>query len=558
MKRMRWNIFGIFTVLFVLFSAGPTVYELTRMHDLHPDRSFELVHNFPTDYNFYLSRIREGLEGRWTVVERYTSEPHRGSLIHESYVLMGQIGRFVRVPTNRPGDVYHIVRIVFGLVLGSAIAFFCISGFVHTTKERNFISLLAFLTAMSASSWPKLLAVLDTGIVPATLGNIASWRFGGYMSWWSVMDSLQRITFIPHLLIGQAGMLVIAVLLTRERYMKKSGSVIMIGLSAFLLGMVFPPGLVFIYTFMGVWALFHIRSRRVWILPFTAVFLLSVPSLIYLSLMTSMYPWKRLAEVDIIRPIQFDYLEYFNAVGPVFPIGMLGLILAVVAREKALLPAVTWVVSWLLLLGIFAFIPQQSPLRFSEMVPHVPLAMLTIYLMSEVRRIKFARVLWPVIPIMCVAVGLFHMYSSYLWQKDFIDHKIRATLPLVPTGSFVMYPLKDFVAAMQIISVSTPKTSVILSETTAGNYIPVLSGRTVYAGHDNTVHYEQKRTEVAVFFRGQMDPEQAKNWLRNVGITHIFFGPQEREDGGLSSLDTVYPFVTKLYENSNVILYQVQ
>jgi hypothetical protein len=40
-----------------------------------------LVHNFPTDFNFYRSRIREGMDGKWLVTERYTSEPHEESTL---------------------------------------------------------------------------------------------------------------------------------------------------------------------------------------------------------------------------------------------------------------------------------------------------------------------------------------------------------------------------------------------------------------------------------------------------------------------------------------------
>ena len=90
-------------------------------------------------------------------------------------------------------------------------------------------------------------------------------------------------------------------------------------------------------------------------------------------------------------------------------------------------------------------------------------------------------------------MGLLHMYSSWLWQRDFVDHKIRATTPLVPTGSYVMYPLKDFLSAIVFIQDSVLRDAVILSETTAGNYIPVYSGNRVYVGHDNTVRFESKK-----------------------------------------------------------------
>src|SRR3989344_5772809 len=115
--NMRKFLYPAVIVGFVLFSLAPTFYELSRARDLHTERQFELVHNFPTDYNFYLSRIKQGLDGRWTVVEKYTSEPHNGSFIHEMYLLMGHVGKVVRVPTHRTGDIYHVARGVLAVVL---------------------------------------------------------------------------------------------------------------------------------------------------------------------------------------------------------------------------------------------------------------------------------------------------------------------------------------------------------------------------------------------------------------------------------------------------------
>lgn len=513
---MREVVYPVLIIGFVLFSLAPTFYELTRMGEVRPERSFELVHNFPTDYNFYLSRIKQGMEGRWMVVERYTSEPHTGGFIHGFYLLLGHIGRFAGVPLGREADVYHVARVVFGMALLVAIAEFC--------KKYPF-SLLAFLLAVTASSYPKLVEVNG------------AWRFGGYMAWWSVMDSLQRITFIPHILAGQ---ILIVFLITQYENKKHT---IFLGMLAFVLGMIFPPGLIFVIGVLGVIGV--IRGFRV---EWGAIVLMGSASILYFFLMTSFYPWKRLVEVDIIRPLPFDYIEYVKAIGLIGPIGLMGLMVALWKRDRMFYPAVAWVVAWIGFLIVFRFVPQQSPLRFSEMVPHVPLAVLTAYLLSHLGRLgNLSRIA----AVTLVGFGLFHMYSSFLWQKDFIDHKIRATLPLVPTGSFVMYPLKDFISAMGYLWDATKGEGVILSETTAGNYIPAKSGNTVYAGHDNTVGFEEKKILVKQFFAGKM----SKEWLKITGASYVFFGPQEKEH--IRDLSKAYPFLIEVYKNNSVTVYKI-
>lgn len=553
-------IFPLLIVGFVVFSLAPTFYELKRSGDLQPNRQFELVHNFPTDYNFYLSRIREGLEGRWTVVERYTSEPHAGSLIHELYLLMGKVGAWVRVPWGRVGDIYHVARVVLGAALLVAIAEFCKRSFDlrftnydlrENPKTRLFINhksyfiLLAFLLAVTASSFPKFVEV--NGAL----------RFGGYMAWWSVMDSLQRITFIPHVLAGQALIVFLVISLTSPTVLKSGIYVLMLGVLAFVLGMIFPPGLVFVYAVMGIWVILSGKRYKQWLMPYGAIVMMSAASIMYFGLMTGMYPWKRLVEVDIIRPLPFDYWEYIKAIGPMGPIGLIGLIWAMIKRDRAMFPAVAWVIAWGALLGIFAFVPQQSPLRFSEMIPHVPLGVLTGYLFYTLHRVRAMRFVGVLMSIVLIGVGLFHMYSSYLWQRDFVDHKIRATLPLVPTGSYVMYPLKDFVAAMGYIQEVSKGKGVVLSETTAGNYIPAYIGNTVYAGHDNTVAFETKRAKVKEFFAGHMQLDEASAWLKETRAGYIFFGPQEREDGAIRNLQKIYPFIEEVYRNAHVIVYTI-
>ncbi len=564
---MKEKVFTVLIVCFLLASFAPTFYEIAHRDRLPPIRQFELVHNFPTDFNFYLSRIRQGIEGNVTVREQYTSEPHKGSFIHVFYLFLGWLGRWVRVPWHRSADVYHVARIVFGGLLFVMIAQFCKKSFSSAFSIHH-SSFIAFLLAVTASTWPKL--VFYNG----------GWRFGGYMPWWSVMDSLQRITFIPHLLVGQALILFLIIALSNEATMKKPGNWVFLGILAFLLGIIFPPGLIFVIATMGIFSLAsQDHPLRSWA-PRAVVLVLGVPSLVYLSLMTSFYPWKRLAEFDIVKPLPFNYTEYFLAVGPILPIGVIGLLIVLWKKEKLLFPAVAWVLAWGMLLFIFQFIPSQSPLRFSEMTPHVPLGILTAYLFFWLYGLvsshnnqqfvgkglgisikylgvgsKLISYILNTILLLLIIFGLGVMYSSFLWQRDFIDHKMRAAYPLVPTGSYVMYPLKDFIAAMKYIQDATPRNTVILSETTAGNYIPVQSGNTVYVGHANTVRAEEKEAKVKEFFSGRMSAEQALAWLRREHLRYIFFGPQEREDGGVSDLSKIYPFLNEVYKNNFVKVY---
>jgi hypothetical protein len=109
---------------------------------------------------------------------------------------------------------------------------------------------------------------------------------------------------------------------------------------------------------------------------------------------------------------------------------------------------------------------------------------------------------------------------------------------------------------MWFLSDATHGRGVVLSETTAGNYIPVISGNFVYAGHDNTVSYEAKRELAKAFFSGAMTAESGQKFVRETGASYVYFGPQEREDGGIGDLSGPYPFLTSVYKNSYVTVYK--
>ncbi|OGG04255.1 hypothetical protein A2Z33_03850 [Candidatus Gottesmanbacteria bacterium RBG_16_52_11] len=619
---MKGKIFFILCTAFVVFSMWPTVYEIGRRDDLRPNRYFELVHNFYTDFNFYLSRIRQGLEGNLTVHETYTSEPHQGSFLHVMYLGLGWLGRFVRIPWHRTADIYHVSRIVLAFTL-----LWMMVEIARRTFTRFRWQLVAFLFAVTASTWPKFVPMDD-----------GSTRIGGYMPWWSVMDSLQRITFIPHLLASQILIAFILYAMSDPATIRRPGNWIFVGFLMFALGIILPPGYLFVVAALGMMVvlefLLDIRiaagKRFVpWMLshslPRVVPVFMGAPAIIYLALMTSFFPWKQLALADILNPLPFRYPEYLQALGPMLPLGIMGLIWAIVRRERIMVLSAAWIIAWAALLVIFNFIPQQSPLRFSEMIPHIPLSMLGAYffmrmagkftprsglvspepyrrfqetytalenqpaklasgigklvnaaaadtrelagsvsaaIRKQIRKDPPVKVLmhfWSyLLPAALIIFEIAHMHSSWLWQRDFVDHKIRAMYPLVPTGSYVMYPLKDFVSAIRWIQDNTSRDTVILSETTSGNYIPVYSGNRVYVGHDNTVNYQEKELYVKSFFSGRMPADQVRKWLKDDNLNWVFFGPQEKEDGGITELAGVYPFLEEAFRNEFVTVYRVK
>src|SRR3989344_537705 len=135
----------ILSLFFVFLSFIPTIYEYQNRGKIPQDRYFTLEHNYNFDYNFYLSRIREGMEGRWTVTEKYYNQPHRSSLFQIIYVYLGKIGNIFKLSET---FIYHSFRVIFGFLLLLTIAEFGKLFF----KGKHLV--LFFILAVTSGSWP--------------------------------------------------------------------------------------------------------------------------------------------------------------------------------------------------------------------------------------------------------------------------------------------------------------------------------------------------------------------------------------------------------------------
>lgn len=559
----------ILSGLFVFFSFYPSYYEIQKSNLIPAERTFTLEHNYLFDYNFYLSRIRQGLEGRWLVTEKYYHKPHQASLFQIFYLYLGQIGQILQAS---PPVVYHAARIIFGFLLLFAAGLYGLS-LLGDIKVRHltFWSAVAYLFLATLGSWP---------IIQIHGG---SYRAATYMGWWSVMDSLQRITTIPHVLFGQL-MLVLIIRRFSDRLPKLPKS-LMWGLVGLITGIIFPPTLIIVYAVFAVSSIlefihlvtgWHFRRKLVIrkseikdyltlvIRPRLIFVLLSFPSFIYLQLMFKVQPWKALALFDIMHRMALPFNEYILALGPVFLLGMAGGLAVLIKGEKKLFPAVSWMAAIFILIKIFEFVPQQSPLRFTEALINVPAGILTAYFFYNVWVIcgKLGRLgklgKTGVIGVIfgVILTGLFVMYSMVGWLTDQVQWRREGTW-LVAIGAQLIYPINDFMDGIYYLRDNTVKSQVVLGYVTSGNFIPAYAGNYVYIGHANTPDEDTKELKVADFFRGRMSKEEASTFLKNEHISYIFYGPQEKAFSNIEDFRTVYPNLKEEYTNPRVRIYKV-
>lgn len=572
----------ILSLIFVFFSFYPSVFEIYHAEKLPQARAFVLEHNYLFDYNFYLSRIRQGQEGRWMVVEKYYNLSHNGSLFQIFYLLLGKAGGMLRLS---PPVIYHLSRLFLGFILLILI------GCYTSIHFSGWWRAAAYLLIITSGSWPILVKV----------GS--SWRFATYMGWWSVVDSLQRITFIPHILLGQIFLLLFIWRVDGGFSLSKSPKVlklIMWGAVGFVAGIIFPPTLVVVYMVFVILSVMEIAvhksfrelrsSKNEWLreklLPRLVFALVSFPSFVYLQLMFKVLPWSALALFDVENRMLLPYKEYALSLGPILPLGVAGLTVALIKKEKKLFPAISWVLALGLLFAVFEHVPWQSPLRFTEAAINIPLGILATYFFTVIWQVsrkythfqqlyrfhtpgepksdavtpgvvKVIRGVTGSFIVLIILMGAGVMVSTVGWLTDQVKAK-AASGWLVPVGAQLAYPLSDFMAGVNYIRDNTKREEAVLAYITAGNYIPAYAGNFVYLGHANTPKEKDKEGMAAKFFSGKMGQNEAREFLIRERISYIYFGPQEKELGGVTDLAKIYPFVSPIYSNKQVVIYRVR
>lgn len=540
-------ILVVLTVIFLVFSFYPTIYEIKNSKKVSlKNREFILEHNYYwPDFNLYLSKIRQGYEGRWVAVEKYTSEPHQGSLVQIFYLYLGKIGAIFQI---EPNYAYQLGRIFLSPLL--LIVILILVSFYFKPAGWQ---ILAFLITITSGSFPRFYF------------NNGHLQLGRYMEWWSNTDSLQRITFIPHILLGQ----IISFYLLYELAIKPKRTPPLKFLSYILLanmtGFVFPPSLM---TLLGViFSLFVIKtvknkfrvSRRVLFETASFIFL-SLPALLYLFIVTKYLPWSALVEFHRTHPMMVALDQYVLGTGPIIFLGFFGSIWALLRRQSRYYPLILWVAITFLFASIFSFVKEQSPLRFTQTGLFIPLGILGAYFFYRlffISNLRYLRNLGNLLIFLFILENLVIMQNSLNWQLTFMNQRIRADVPAVPLPPQTMYPLTDWMKGIYWIRDNTDKKDIILAEFTAGNFIPAYAGNFVYFGQSNTVDYERKQVDVDHFFSGKMSSQQAEPFLKNNRIKYIFVGPQELEKLASKKLVEYYPFVKSAFSNSLVNIFSL-
>lgn len=530
----------ILSFSFLFLSKLPELYEASLADKVPRERIMIWgEHIYTYDYNVDLSKIRQGMEGRWSVVDKYDSNSdQKGAFLQMFYLLSGKMGRLIGFT---PVLTYHFLVLLTSSIWILTIIFL----------NKYFLKKTSLFVA-------GVLVCLFAGSFPLFFHNGSQIWIDHYMPWWQEMDILKRINYLPHYMINYISLSVLTILIYKLKLTGNRKILLLISLIVFFLFFIHPYGaLIFLFS----WILYHLinliwfkdynpNKLKTTIVNSLILFVVSIIPLTYLAKILSTYPWNVLND-EKLAFISFNIKDYFLALGPILLSGLAGLIAVFYFKKKSLLPIATWFLGSILAIFIFHLFPLITAARFIQSANHIPLAILSVYFFSEILK----RYKNPLIKIACylfvgiiILNGLTHIYYSLKRQTDFIRQRVYASVPLVPYPSQVMYPLKDFWNAVLWLEYNTKDEDSVLSKVTAGNYIPAYAGNFVYLGHfPETPDYHEREAIVKDFFAGGWPKQKARDFLNNNHISYVFYGPQEKEIGNIEKYDFIKVVFTSQY-----------
>ncbi len=378
------------------------------------------------------------------------------------------------------------------------------------------------------------------------------------MEWWSNIDAVQRITFVPHILFGQVTSFFILYFFLKNNFRLDKRTLIYLIFLGNLTGLVFPPSLVTLNSVILLLLIISLIKKPnlyKYLLFNTYYLILTIPSLLYIFFITRIPPWSALVDFHRTHPMMIPFWEYILGTGPIFFLGLLGMIVAAVKKVAKFYPFIFWILLTFLYAIIFTHIKEQSPLRFTQTGLFIPLGLLGAYFFYQLSQITGSKITYPLI-IFYIIINFFMMKISLDWQTNFITQRAQANVPDVPYPPQTMYPLKSWMDGIRWIKNNTKEDDVILAHITAGNFIPAYAGRTVYFGQANTLDYDSKQTLVDKFYKGEMSISQASEFLKNGRINYIFYSLQEIEFSPNKSLNFYYPFLQPVFRSDTITVFQ--
>ncbi len=125
-------------------------------------------------------------------------------------------------------------------------------------------------------------------------------------------------------------------------------------------------------------------------------------------------------------------------------------------------------------------------------------------------------------------------------------------------GDYLYFTQPETLAAIRWLGKNTTERQIVLADKINGELIAALAGNFPYVNTEITNFpdelFNRLENSLSNFYRQTQTNEEAKKFLQDNKINFVFWSDQEKRIALKDNLD--YPFLTKVYENKQTIIYK--
>jgi hypothetical protein len=531
---------AILAVLVVLVSCLPYVIGYLAAP---PGRVFSGFVLDAVDSNAYLAKMQQGAQGHWKAVLLHTPEAHPALILYMFYLALGHLAAWLGASLIL---VYHLARVVCGLVL--LIGLYLFLGLFAKSRQARWV---AYVLAAIGSGIGWLIILIAGKPALGGISPLDFWLMEAYVFF--TLFLFPQSALAMALLMGLLGGMV--KFFAREGGWRPWLFALGCGLAMVLVN---PYVLVVAGVVLGSYclALWLMRKRASWheALGLAALGLPLVPPMAYYALQFNSHPvWRSFLSQDIVPSPPIWY--YVSGYGLVFLLALPGAWDVLKRRDERQLMLVAWPAA-ILLVSYLPFSGQRRMI-FGAMIPLAALA--AIGLVNVV--VPWVQRSW-----------LGHNLAVRGYDKQRLGGMMIALSVALSTPSNLLLVAGSSLSvvsgapeitqsaaseeAIEWLGEHSAPEDVILSSYEVGNIIPARIGRRVVWGHwDETAFYEQKKTDVSLFFAGNTPDAQRQSVLGRYSVDYVLYGPPERSLGDFDPEGVSY--LRPSFSAGAVTVYQV-
>jgi hypothetical protein len=557
MTRAEWRWLLVASALVLAVASLPTVFAAEQADADHVFTGF--IYN-NEDGNSYLGKMQLGAQGEWLFHIFYTAEPTTEVLAFPFHLVLGQLAAALGLSLVL---VYHLARVVFGLILLLTV--------------YTFLARFTPDVAVRRTAWTLVAVGGGLGWLLVLVG-LSPWLDAYPLEFW-VPEGFAFLVLLnlPHLAAAQSllygalmGLLDVAAGAGAER-------ALLAGLMGLGMTLIVPFYAVILAAAAGAWLLaLTIRHRAIPWRPIGSALLVGVqsgPLVAYTAIVwstdPSMQAWT--SQNTILSPHPMHYLL---AYAPMLIPAVVGGRMLVQRDDAALLP-----VAWLALVPVLIYLPftLQRRLIGGAQVPLALMAGLGLVTGFASRpaglshtsgsgQSPVSRPGWSPRPALRSRGGSTAPAPAGMPRTALVGYLAVASLSTAVLIAGLLgtarqkappaYRPAGEIAAIDWLAAHAGPDETVLSGYAAGNLIPARAGVRVFYGHSvETFDFAHKREMVRRFFEADTDDAWRQALLEDYGIAYVFYGPEEQALGAWDIATA--PYLTPGYDTGEVAIYHV-